>query len=315
MLPLLARVSESRGGFDWDDETFEREYGELERALYGSERLHVAVAPLVGLEVPAAVDLGGGVQARPFVVGELAGPWPESSGLLPDRFGREPDRAAVLELKHALPAGSSVRPDAAAELADAATALRLALGGAIATGSVFFERIDRHPVGVKPMLPIAAALPAGEPTRLDVFRGDLARRLRERVAAADEDRRLGDALDRWELALFQDEPFHSEQLRGALESVLGDGGGLWAASFRAALLLGGTGSERNEQYAQLRRFVDGDARAADAGVVRNVLLETLLHGDRAGLVAWLDEALLGVRPPPTSYFARLVEPAGEPVAA
>jgi hypothetical protein len=255
------------------------------------------------------------VRARPFIVGELAGPWPESSGLLPEGFGREPDRAAVLELAHALPAGTSVRPDAAAELADAATALRLALGGAIGTGSVFFERIDHHPVGVKPMLPIAAARPAGEPTRLDTFRGDLARRLRERVAAADEDRRLGEALDRWELALFQEDPFCSEQLRGALESLLGDGGGIWAATLRAALLLGETGSERSEQYARLRLFAEGAPAAAEAAAVRNVLVETLLHGDRAGLVAWLDEALLGVRPPPTSYFARLMEPASEPVAA
>ena len=194
---------------------------------------------------------------RPFVTGELAGPWPEASGLLPERFAREPDRANVLELTHALAAGSTRGPDAAAELADAITALRLAVGGPVATGPVYFERIDRHPVGVRPSLPIAAAQPPGEPTRLDVFRGGLARRLRERVAAADEDAQLGEALDRWELSLFQDEPFRSEQLRTSLESLLGAGNGLWAAALRAAVLLGESGRERAEQHARLKPLVDG----------------------------------------------------------
>jgi hypothetical protein len=315
LLPLVARAAEARGGFDWDDALFEREYGELERALYGSERTHVVVVPLVGLEVGTVVELGGGVRARPFVTGELSGPWPESSGLLPERWGREPDRAGVLELVHALPAGTVARPDAASELADATTALRLALGGSIATGSVFFERIDRHPVGVKPMLPVAAAQPPGEATRLDVFRGELARRLRERVAAADEDPQLGEALDRWELALFQTEPFRSEQLRGALEALLGDGGGLWAAALRAAVLLGESGAERAEQHARLRALAEGRDTDAGADTVRDVLVETLLHGGRQALVEWLDDALLGIRPRPTSYFARLAAPPEATVAA
>jgi hypothetical protein len=232
------------------------------------------------------------------VTGELSGPWPESSGLLPERFAREPDRAAVLELTHALAPGATARPDAAAELADAVTALRLAVGGPLATGPVFFERIDRHPVGVKPVLPIAAAQPPGEPTRLDAFRGELARRLRERVAAADEDPALGEALDRWELSLFQTEPFRSEQLRTALDSVLGNGNGLWAASLRAAVLLGESGRERAEQHVRLQPLVDGQDTEDAADAVRDALLEALLYGDRAELVAALDESLLGVRPRP-----------------
>ncbi len=174
LLPLVARIADVRGGFDWDDDLYEREYAELERLLFGTERRHVVVVPLIGLEVGAPVDLGGGLQARAFITGELSGPWPESSGLLPERFAREPDRAAVLELTHALAAGATARPDAAAEIADAVTALRLAVGGPVATGPVYFERIDSHPVGVRPSLPIAAAQPPGEPTRLDVFRGGLA---------------------------------------------------------------------------------------------------------------------------------------------
>ena len=129
LLPLVARVADVRGGFDWDDDLYEREYAELERLLFGTERRHVVVVPLIGLEVGTPVDLGGGLQARSFVTGELSGPWPESSGLLPERFAREPDRAAVLELTHALAPGATARPDAAAEIADAITALRLAVGG------------------------------------------------------------------------------------------------------------------------------------------------------------------------------------------
>jgi hypothetical protein len=312
LLPLVARIADARGGFDWDDAIFEREYAELERALFGTERLHVVVVPLIGLELGASIDLGGGVQVRPFVSGELAGPWPESSGLLPERFAREPDRASVLELTHALAAGSHARPDAAAELADAITALRLAVGGPVATGPVFFERIDRHPVGVKPALPIAAAQPPGEPTRLDVFRGELARRLRERVAAADEDAQLGEALDRWELSLFQSEPFRSEQLRTSLEALLGAGDGLWAAALRAAVLLGESGRERAEQHARLRPLVDGHDAGDAVDAVRDALVETLLYGDRIDLAAALDESLLGVRPRPGG---RLLAFAAEPLAA
>ena len=38
-------------------------------------------------------------------------------------------------------------------------------------------------------------------------------------------------------------------------------------------------------------------------VVRRALVEVLMHGDRAQLVETLDDALLGLRPRPQSYFA------------
>ncbi|MBD0348741.1 MAG: hypothetical protein ICV59_06280 [Thermoleophilia bacterium] len=309
LLPLVVRTADARGGFDWDDETWEREYGELERSLFGAERRHVVVSPLIGLEVGAAIELGAGIRVRPFVTGELSGPWPESSGLLPERFAREPDRSAVLELMHVLPQGATARPDGAAELADAVTALRLAVGGPVAAGPVLFERVDWRPVGVRPVLPIAAAQPPGEPTRLDVFRGELARRLREHVAAADEDPQLGEALDRWELSLFQAEPFRSEQLRAALDSLLGGGAGLWAAALRAAVLLGESGRERAEQHARLRQLAEGGEGGDVAGAVRDALVEALVFGDRAELVSALDESLLGVRPRPGGrLLARAAEP-------
>jgi hypothetical protein len=103
---------------------------------------------------------------------------------------------------------------------------------------------------------------------------------------ADDDPRLGDALDRWELALFQSEPFRGEQLRHALESALGEGDGLWAAAMRGAALLGATPKERSELVEKLRD--------PTCELLRRLLVAVLLHGDRGGLLRELDEALLGV---------------------
>ena len=69
------------------------------------------------------------------------------------------------------------------------------------------------------MLPIAATPPPGEPTRLDSFRAEVTRDCLERLALADADAPLAEALDRWELSLFQTEPFRSEQLRGLLREA------------------------------------------------------------------------------------------------
>ena len=58
LLPLVADVAESCGGFDWDDDAFDRAYGALEQSLFGEERAYAAVAPLVGLEAGGIVELG-----------------------------------------------------------------------------------------------------------------------------------------------------------------------------------------------------------------------------------------------------------------
>jgi hypothetical protein len=136
------------------------------------------------------------------------------------------------------------------------------------------------------VLPIAATAPPGEPTRLDPFRASVASEVRVRLASADDDPRLGDALDRWELALFQSEPFRGEQLRQALEAMLGEGDGGWAAAMRGAALLGSTPAERSDLAAQLRQ--------PSCELLRRLLVAVLLHGDRRALVRDLDEALLGV---------------------
>jgi hypothetical protein len=296
LLPLLTQTAEACGGFDWDDAAFERRYAELEGVLFGSELTFVALAPLVGLSASTRVDLGDGIAVRLAATGEVARCWPEAGNLLPQGFGREPDRLCVLELERTLAKGSAEPPDSAAELADGLTALRLCLGGSIAQGPVVFERLDWRPYGIRPAVPIAAAIPPGEPTRLDAFRARLARELRERVATADPDPELADALDRWELSLFQDDPFRSEQLRAALEALLGAGDGLWAARLRAAVLLGETARERAEKLAELR---SEDPAAA----VREVLVETLAYGDRIELIEALDETLLGLRPRPAVELA------------
>src|SRR5207244_1290376 len=72
LLGLLVRTAESCGGFDWDDESFERAYAELESSLFGEGRRYAAIAPLVGISAPKPVDLASGLRLRPFVNGELA---------------------------------------------------------------------------------------------------------------------------------------------------------------------------------------------------------------------------------------------------
>src|SRR5918999_2091883 len=57
LLPLLVSTAEACGGFDWDDDAFERAYAELERSLYGASRAYAGVAPLVGLSVVTQGEL------------------------------------------------------------------------------------------------------------------------------------------------------------------------------------------------------------------------------------------------------------------
>ena len=286
LLPLILRVAESCGGFDWDDAAFDRAYAEFEQTLFAGRRVYAAAAPLIGLSLGSELELDRHLRVRHAATGEFARHWPEAQGLLPPEFGRDTDRLCLLELRCELEAGEGA-PDAAGELGDAVTALRLATCGAIAAGPVLFERVDWRPFGIKPVLPIAAAQPFGDTTRLDPFRGRLAGELLERLALADEDPDLGEALDRWELSLFQTGPSREEQLRESLTALLGGSDGVWAASMRASVLLG----ERVEE--------------PRPDTVRRALVESLMHGDRAALVAALDEAMLGLREAPAGYFARV----------
>ena len=290
LLSLLISTAEGCGGFDWDDVAFERAYAELERSLFGASRAYAAVAPVVGLSVITQVELGEGLRIRAAATGELARHWPEAQGLLPTGFGHEVDRYCVLELERGLEAGEEP-PDAPAELADAVTALRLATAAPVCAGPVLFERLDWRPFGIRPVLPIAATQPPGEHTRLDSFRAALATELLGALTLADGDPALAEALDRWELSLFQNEPFRSEQLRGAVGALLGD---TWP--LRGAVLLGGSSEERRALHASLRALADGEPAAASAAdAVRRALVEALRGGDRDVLLHALDEMLLGLR--------------------
>ena len=168
-------------------------------------------------------------------------------GIFPPRF--------FAPLTHADNVADGVDGDGQAEIAHP-------LHEQIAAGPVLFERLDWRPYGIRPVLPIAATAPPGEGVRLDPVRAERARRLREQLSAADDDRDLGEALDRWELSLFQTDPFASEQLRGSLTSLLGGGEGLFAASLRAAAVLGETPRERAAILDRLRLLAAGDAAAS-----------------------------------------------------
>ncbi len=290
LVSLLISTAEACGGFDWDDVAFERAYAELEGSLFRSSRAYAAVAPLVGISVITQVELGEGLRIRAAATGELARHWPEAQGLLPPGFGEDVDRYCVLELERGL--GSEEEPpDAPAELADAVTALRLATAAPVSAGPVLFERLDWRPFGIRPVLPIAATQPPGEPTRLDSFRAQVAQIVLGRLPLADADGALAEALDRWELSLFQNEPFRSEQLRGALAALLGD---TW--QLRAAVLLGESSDERRSLHASLRELGSGEpALPSAADAVRRALVEVLRRGDRVVLLGSLDDELLGLR--------------------
>ena len=290
LVGLLVSTAEACGGFDWDDESFDRAYAELERSLYGERRTYAAVAPLVGLSVATQFELAPGLRVRTVADGELARHWPEAASLVPKDFGRETDRYCVLELRSAL-AGTEDPPDAPAEIADAVSAIRLATAAPLSAGPVLFETLDGRPFGIRPVLPIAATQPPGEATRLDSFRGALAGELLLRLGLADSDSALAEALDRWELSLFQNEPFRSDQLRATFVALLGE---TWP--LRTAILLETDPGERSALHAELSGLARGEqCTAAVADVARRALVAALQHGDRPALLHELDEALLGVR--------------------
>jgi hypothetical protein len=311
LLPLLVRVAEGCSGFDWDDVVFERAYADLERSLFGECRAYAALAPLVGLTAGGTIELGRGLRVRPAASGELSSSWPEAERLLPQDFGREYDRTLLLELERTLDETACQPPDAAAEFGLAVSALRLATPGAVAAGPVLFERLDWRPYGVRPIPPLAAQVPPGEPTRLDPFRARLVAGIQARLADTTGEPDLLEALERWELALFHEGPLRADELREALEALLGCDEGPWAAAMRASVLLGETARERADLLTAFRALLQGDgpgARAEDA--VRRALVETLLHDSRAQLVDELDQALLGLRPRPQLTAAARVAAAG-----
>lgn len=297
LLPLLVRVTERCGGFDWDDQAFESAYFELEQLLFGAARSYAAITPLVGATAGAELELGTGIRVRRADAGELAGQWPESAGLWPEDFMREWDRTLVLELDAELSASAPEVPDAPLLFARAVSVLRLATPGALAAGPPVFQRLDGRPYDIARMPALAAQCPEGEPARIDAFRGRLASSLFERLGDGDLEPDVLEAVERYEIALFNRGPLRADELREALVLLLGSEDGSWAAAMRAAALVGETPDERAELLSALRPLVEGDgAGARSEDVVRRAIVESILADSRDSLVSSIDEALLGVRP-------------------
>ena len=304
LLPLLVATAEACGGFDWEDRAFDRSYAGLEHALFGAERTYSAVAPLVGLSVRAPIELARGIRVRTTTPAELLSGRPDAREALPAGFGEEPERTCVLSFERELAAGTSTLPDAPGELADAVGALRLATGAPVAAGPLLFEQLDGHPLELRPVPGIAATEPDGEPTRLDVWRGKLAGDVLERIGASRHDPALGDALEHWQLALFESGPLQSERLREALMALLGGADGLWAAAMRAAVLIGDTGHDQAGLIEGLRTLARGDRPDMEiVDTTRRAIVEAVMHDDRAQLLVALDEAMLGLRPRPAGYYS------------
>ncbi len=289
LLGLLISTAERCGGFDWEDEAFDTAYADLEHSLFGERRRYVAIAPLAGISLAKPVELAPGLSVRPFVAGELATHWPEARGLLPRDFGRLPERSVVVELRCELE-GAESPPDAGAEIADAVSALRLTTMAAVCAGPVMFETLDGRPFGIQPVLPIAATEPPGEASRLDAFRAPIAVDVLAALGQADGDPELAEALDRWELSLFQAEPFRSEQVREALRSLLGEN---WP--MRGCVLLAEDSRSREELYAELTALSTGDAATPAAiDATRRAVVAVLRSRDRDRLATELDRELLGL---------------------
>ena len=150
--------------------------------------------------------------------------------------------------------------------------------------------LDGRPYGIRPVLPIAATQPPGEPSRLDGFRTPIAVDVLSVLGDADGDPELAEALDRWELSLFQNDPFRAEQLRASLRALLGD---TWP--LRCAVLLEQDGSSRELLHGDLVALAEGDeATPVVLDAVRRCLVAALRAGDRGDLVRELDRELLGL---------------------
>jgi hypothetical protein len=152
--------------------------------------------------------------------------------------------------------------------------------------------LDGRPFGIRPVLPIAATQPPGEASRLDAFRTPIAIEVLAALADADGDPALTEALDRWELSLFQTEPFRSEQLRASAQALLGD---TW--HLRGSVLLAEDDAERERLHDELVRLtVGGEASPGAVDAVRRIVVAALRAGDRDELVRTLDRQLLGLEP-------------------
>ena len=285
----------ARGGFDWHDEAFDARTPISSRRCSAPRARTSRSRPVVGLSAGSDADLGGGITLRPAVTGEISQLWPEAHGLMPPRVRSRLDRCSCSSAPRARTrrVGSAGCGGRARRRGHRA---RLATAGAIAAGPVVFERLDFRPLRVAPLLPIAATEPRGEPARLDKIRARSSPPTCASGYARRRRRELAEALDRWELSLFSDEPFRSGQLREASRACSAPTAAPGPRRCAPRSCSPRRRSERSDLVAGLRaERLDRDANDA----VRRALVEVLVHGARAELVEALDETLTGLRPRPS----------------
>ena len=178
VLAAARRRAEACGGFDWDDEAFDRAYAELERSLFGdAPHLRGRRAARRALARRAGRARRTGLRVRVAAAGELAAHWPEANGLLPAGFGREPDRLCVLELERDAAARTSraARRAGRARRRGQRAAARDRGAGRRRPGAVRAARLAAARRSARCCRSPRPSRP-GEPTRLDSFRARLAAR-------------------------------------------------------------------------------------------------------------------------------------------
>ena len=299
VLLLLLAETAACGGFDWDDSAFDRVYAAFEASLFGSRRAYGAIAPLVGVSVGGVVDLGGGLRVRHVASGELAAHWPQAGGLLPEglsvsRTGSASSswRPSWAMRRPRAPAPSPMRRASSRTRSRRCGSRRPARSRPARFSSSGSTGAPRDSSGAADRGDGAAR--RGRPARLGAGRAGTA--AARAPLGCGRRPRSGRGARPVGASLFQTD-FASEQLRGSLTSLLGGGEGLFAASLRAAAVLGETPRERSAILDRLRLLAAGDAAAATSDLVRSSLVAVLEHGD-AALLPTLDETL-GLRPKPT----------------
>jgi hypothetical protein len=315
LVPLLVGVAERCDGFDFDGDAFDAVYGAVERGVTARETRVSAFTPLSGLFLsnPPA-DLGGGVTLRRASLGEIGARWPESSGLVPEGFGREPDELLYLELDVRVEKGERHR-DATALAGHAVTALRLATGARVAAGPLLFEAVDGAHRSVRAMPPLAAALPYGDMVRLDSNSLSAARALAAALGRPAPVR-LAAALGHYAAGIVTESETGRLAASLAVMRALLDGErvGDHAVALRVAALRGMSAGarvrivERLLEAASVLRgehilpFNELDRLVEETeGAARATLLAALLDGrSNEDLGDELDGVLLGARPRPRS---------------
>ena len=202
------------GGAAWDDAAFERAYADPFDV--GSRRLYAAVAPVVGLSLGAPVDLGDGIRIRAAAAAD--GSAARRGALLASmQFGRRPTASphprAGARARH----GGLELPDAPGELEDAVTRARPDLGPDRGGARALRRRLSG-------LTAFGRCCGGGNRSRGDPVQWMSTRRCCRNSGASCRSRTTTASSVRRSTASrspCSNEPFRSEQLRMALEALLG----------------------------------------------------------------------------------------------